>query len=398
MIASQRAALRWALAGLCLGGLVAPTVAAAQTPAPAAVPAQGQTVAVLAFGGTATQDRLADVEATVRGSLLARGARVPDRQSVNMGLGVSPPRDALGLARAGQSMGATHVLSGEVVPFAGQYNLTLTLYEVPSGRSATQARNVGDHVAGEAVAEMLDALFAPGALGPAPVDPDAARRAEEERRAAEERQREAAARDAEAQRRRAAEEAERRRRAEDAARPVRRYDAGGPISLGGSLHFGGLLSDTRTVPTMVISGTAPGEASTTVFALRFEAAYALNAVRGLELAGALSLLAAPTSAFSMGVGAQYTFPASGRLPLRGTAGVLVGVWQGITGARATALWLAPFVRAEYGFTPRVAAFAGLSLEAAPADGGVTTLAFAVGARVRFGTTSAPAASPAPTAP
>jgi hypothetical protein len=295
-------------------------------------------------------------------------------------------------------MGATHVLGGEVVPFAGQYNLTLTLYEVPSGRSATQARNVGDHVAGEAVAEMLDALFAPGALGPAPVDPDAARRAEEERRAAEERAREAAARDAEAQRRRAAEEAAQRRRAEDAAHPVRRYDAGGPISLGGSVHLGGLLSGTRSVPTMVISGTAPGEASTTVFALRFEAAYALNAVRGLELAGALSLLAAPTSAFAMGVGAQYTFPSSGRLPLRGTAGVLVGVWQGITGARATALWLAPFVRAEYGFTPRVAAFAGLSLEAAPADGGVTTLAFAVGARVRFGTTSTPTANTASATP
>jgi len=347
-------------------------------------------VAVLSFGGTATQDRLADVEATVRGSLLARGARVPDRQSVNMGLGVSPPRDALGLARAGQSMGATHLLRGEVVPFAGQYNLTLTLYEVPSGRSATQARNVGDHVAGEAVAEMLDALFQPSALGPAPVDPDAARRAEEAQRAEAERQRTAATREAEAQRRRAEEEAAARRRAEDLAHPVRAYDAGGPISLGLSLHAGGLLSSTRAVPTMVIAGNAPGEGASGMFAMRFEAGYALQAVRGLELAGAVSILTAPTSAFSMGVGAQYSFPAQGRLPLRATAGLLVGVWQGITGARATALWLAPFVRAEYSFTPRVAAFAGLSLEAAPADGGVTTLAFAAGARIRFGSSTATA--------
>jgi hypothetical protein len=104
------------------------------------------------------------------------------------------------------------------------------------------------------------------------------------------------------------------------------------------------------------------------------------------------ILTTPTTAVGIGAGAQYTFPSSGRLPLRGTAGVLLGVWQGASGARATTLWFNPYVRAEWGFTPTVAAFAGISLDVAPADnGGVTALGFMAGARFRLGATAATAA-------
>ena len=41
----------------------------------------------------------ADAEATVRGALIARGARLPDRAAINLGLGLSPPSDTAALAR-----------------------------------------------------------------------------------------------------------------------------------------------------------------------------------------------------------------------------------------------------------------------------------------------------------
>ena len=118
---------------------------------------------------------------------------------------------------------------------------------------------------------------------------------------------------------------------------------------------------------------------------RVDGSYGIAALNGLELAASVMLLTVPTSALGLGVGAQYTFPTSGRLPLRGTAGVLVGLWQGLSGARATTAWINPFVRAEWGFTPAVAAYLGLSLDIAPADnGGVTSLGVMAGVRVRFG--------------
>ncbi len=309
-------------------GVVFPSGASGQT-------TTQQTVAILPFGGSATGDRLADVEATVRGAVLARGARVPDRQSTAMAFGVSPPTNALSIARACAGLGATHALVGSVSPMAGQYNLQLTLYECPSGRSAEQHHNIGDHDAGRDVAAMLEAIFQPNGLGPAPVDPAEQQRLEAERLRQEEERRRSADRAAGALRAREIEEARRRREQRDRDNPVRAYDAGGPVAVGVSLGIGGRLSGGTARPAMVLTGTPPDAASGVAFALRAEAAYALTAVRGLELAGALQLMTSPTTAVGLGVGAQYSFPREGRLPLRGTAGVLLGLWQGTTGARAT---------------------------------------------------------------
>lgn len=379
-----QAGVALALAGLLGGVWLAPATAAAQPVAPAAQ----RVVVLLPIEGSATQDLMADAESTLRGSLLARGARLPDRAAINLGLGLSPPTDAAALARAAQGMGATQVIRAALRPFAGQYNLSLSLVDAASGRTATREESIHHEDAGEVVGRMLDALLDPANWSAPPVDPSLAREAEARRLAEEEAARQRATTEAEAARRRAEEAARRQREADALAHPVRGYADGGPWAVGLSLVAGGRLSGVRAPSGMVLSGNAPAEASSAAVALRAEGAYALGALRGLEVAAAVMVLTTPTSAVGFGAGAQYTFPASGRLPLRGTAGVLLGVWQGVSGARATTLWLNPYVRAEWGFTPTVQAFLGLSLDVAPAgNGGVTALGVMAGVRFRLGATA-----------
>ncbi len=376
---------RVTLFALSLGAIsLAPSISLAQTPT-SAQPAQQPMVVVLPFAGNATQDLLDDAAAVVRNALLARGARVPDRSAVATMMGVDAPRDAQSIAGFGRNMGATQVISGQVRPLAGQYSLTLTLTDVASSRQATREGNVGEDNPGEAVGVMIAALFDPAALGPAPVDPEEERRRAEEaqRRAADEQRRAEEARRAEAERARRAEEE--RRRAYEAANPLRPYAQGGPVALGFNLQLGGLASATRETPTAVRPGAQLTEPSSLALMLRLDGAYALRAVQGLELTAAAMLMTSPTTALGIGVGGQYTWPSEGRSRFRGTGGALIGLFQGLSGARLTTVWLEPFVRAQYDFTPVVAATAGLAFDIAPGDnGGVTTVTVTAGVRVRLG--------------
>jgi len=358
-------------AALALALCLAPAAAGAQTQ-PAAQPLAQRTVVVLPFRGRATQDRIDEVERAVRAVLSAQGARVPDVVAVRMAMGVDAPRDAQSVAGFGRNLAGTHVIAGEVLPFAGQYNLTLTLTEVASARVASRHENVGDSDAGAVIAQMLTALFDPASLGPAPVDPEEERRRQEaerlrqeaERRRAEEQQR------GEAERRRR-EEAERQRRFE-AENPERRFDQGGPVGLGVGLHVGGHFSGR------------PG-ASSAAFLLRVEGSYAIAAAPGLEVLGAAMFMTTPTTALGIGAGAQFTFPARGRGRFRGTGGVVLGLFQGLSGAQITTVWVEPYVRAEFHATAALAVFAGLSLDAAPGDnGGLAALTGLAGVRLRVG--------------
>jgi hypothetical protein len=357
-----------------------PSAAFAQTPAPPSLPGQGVTVALQDFTGNASDGYLQGVAGVVRGSLVARGSIVATRTQVNEAIGVSPPTGLLDLARRIGQASITHLLQGEVRLLSGQYTLTLTLVEGNTGRSARQERIVHEDDAGPTVASMLDALFAPNAMGPAPEDPEARRRADEEAR-----QR------AEAEARRVAEEDARRPAAAVTPPPAttpavtRDFDARGPLSVGLALMPGGRISDGRAAPTNLISRTAPSEPGAGAFLLRAEVGYSIRSVRGLEVVGALGFMTTPSAAMFLGGGAQFTFPASSRLPIRGTAGVALGLFQGFSGARVTTLWLNPFVRAEYTFgSSPLSAFAGLSFDIAPAgDGGVTTLTAMLGARFRI---------------
>jgi hypothetical protein len=357
-----------------------PSAAFAQTPAPPSLPGQGVTVALQDFTGNASDGYLQGVAGVVRGSLVARGSIVATRTQVNEAIGVSPPTGLLDLARRIGQASITHLLQGEVRLLSGQYTLTLTLVEGNTGRSARQERIVHEDDAGPTVASMLDALFAPNAMGPAPEDPEARRRADEEAR-----QR------AEAEARRAADEEARRRAAAVTPPPAttpavtRDFDARGPLSVGLALMPGGRISDGRAAPTNLISRAAPSEPGAGAFLLRAEVGYSIRSVRGLEVVGALGFMTTPSAAMFLGGGAQFTFPASSRLPIRGTAGVALGLFQGFSGARVTTLWLNPFVRAEYTFgSSPFSAFAGLSFDIAPAgDGGVTTLTAMLGARFRI---------------
>ena len=357
-----------------------PSAAFAQTPAPPSLPGQGVTVALQDFTGNASDGYLQGVAGVVRGSLVARGSIVATRTQVNEAIGVSPPTGLLDLARRIGQASITHLLQGEVRLLSGQYTLTLTLVEGNTGRSARQERIVHEDDAGPTVASMLDALFAPNAMGPAPEDPEARRRADEEAR-----QR------ADEEARRAADEEARRRAAAVTPPPAttpavtRDFDARGPLSVGLALMPVGRISDGRAAPTNLISRAAPSEPGAGAFLLRAEVGYSIRSVRGLEVVGALGFMTTPSAAMFLGGGAQFTFPASSRLPIRGTAGVALGLFQGFSGARVTTLWLNPFVRAEYTFgSSPFSAFAGLSFDIAPAgDGGVTTLTAMLGARFRI---------------
>lgn len=370
---------------LCLGALPLAFAPIAQAqPAPANLPGQGATVAVQDFTGNGSDGYLQGVAGVVRGSLVARGSSVATRTELNEAIGVSPPTGVLDLARRIGQARLTHLLQGEVRLLSGQYTLTLTLIEGGTGRSARQERIVHEDDAGPTVASMLDALFAPNAMSPPPEDPaDRARAEAEARRLAEE----AAART------RAEEEA--RRRADEARRlaqqratpetPTRRFDERGPLSVGVGLLLGGRVSEGRAAPTNLLSRTAPSDPATFAMLLRAEVAYSIRAVPGLEVLGALGVMTSPTTAFQIGGGAQFTFPASARLPLRGTAGVALGLFQGASGARATTVWINPYARAEYTFGASPwSAFAGLSVDIAPAgEGGVTTVSALLGARFRI---------------
>lgn len=358
-------------AALCLALAFAPSLAAAQTQ-PVAQPLAQRTVVVLPFRGRATQDRVDEAERAVRAVLSSQGARVPDATAVRMNLGVDVPRDAQSVAGFGRTLGATHVLSGEVSPLAGQYNLTLTLTEVSSARVATRHENVGEDDAGTVLAAMVTALFDPAALGPAPVDPEEARRrAEAEARRQEEERRRAEAQRRQEEDRRRREEAERQRRWE-LENPERRFDQGGPVGIGVGLHLGGHFSGRLG-------------ASSTVFLLRLESSYAISAVRGLEVLAAAMFMTTPSTALGIGGGAQFTFPARARGRFRWTGGVVLGLFQGLSGAQLTTVWVEPFVRAEFHASSAVSIFLGASLDAAPGEnGGITALTAAAGVRLRVG--------------
>ena len=300
---APRGRRRGALAALAIllgGAVLAPSTAVAQTPAQ--TPAQ-RVVVLLPFEGSATQDLVADAEATVRGALLARGARLPDRAAINLGLGLSPPTDTAALARAAQGMGATQVIRATLRPLTGQYNLSLTLVDAASGRTATREESIPAEGSGEVVGRMLDALLDPANWSAPPVDPALAREAEARRLAEEEAARQRQATEAEAARRRAEEEARRLREAEERAHPVRGYADGGPFSAGLSLVAGGRLSGVRQPSGTVLSGNAPAEASSAAVALRAEGSYAIGAVPGLEAAAAFMILTTPTTAVGLGRGA-----------------------------------------------------------------------------------------------
>lgn len=380
-----------ALAALCALGLpaLAPSAARAQ-PAPSQLPGQGTTVAVQEFTGNASDEYLRNVVSTVRGSLVARGSIVAPASRLNEAIGVAPPRGAVDLARRIQSAGITHLVQGNVRLLVGQYTLTLTLLEAGTGRAATQERIVHEDAAGETVAAMLDALFAPNALGPPPPDPDALAREEAARRQREEEARRQ--QEAEAQRRAEAERAARERaereareRAEREARETRAFDQRGPLAIGLGMGLGGRVSEGRAAPTNLLSRAAPSDPSAFALLFRAEVGYAIRAVRGLEVVGVIGAMSSPTSAFLLGGGAQYTFPVTARFPLRASAGVTLGLYQGVSGARATTAWITPYARAEYTFGASPwSAFAGLSLDIAPAsEGGVTTLSALLGARFRI---------------
>lgn len=378
---SPRTWRRWALAASA--GLWSASVDA-QPLAPSELPGRGQVIIVMPFTGNARQDVLDNAEAVVRNALLGRGARVPERSTVLAAAGVAPPTEPTLIVNFAQNMGATHAITGVVAPLQGQYNLSLTLYEVPSRRSTHQERNVTEDEASTSVAAMIDALFAPNALGPAPVDPEEQRRQEEARRAAEQERLRQEAEQRRTAAQRAEEEARRRQAAYEAAHPTRRYDEAGPFAVGLTLGLGGLIGGTRNAPSTVLAGQNSG-GSSAAFAMRLQGDYALAAVRGLEVHAELGFLTVPTSAVLVGAGAQFSLPAESRSRFRATGGAALGIFAGVSGARLVSFWMSPYVRAEYQITSQFSAFAGLGLDLVPGgNGGFTALEALLGARVRFG--------------
>lgn len=380
-----------AAAAIACGMFLGSARVSAQSAAPSGAPsAQSVLLVQMPFDGDATPDLLQIAEDSTRNALLARGSQGPDRSTVRSALPASTPADTAGLVAFGRSMGATHVLTGRVAPLSGQYNLELHLYDVATSRMATQQRNLGDGEEATVLPQMLAALFAPGAMQPSPEEQaraEAERRAREAQAAqrvrdeADRRAREARARADEAQRRR--EEAERNRR-------VYRLDEGGPWSLGGALEIGG-----RFTPVTLPNGHPPpaGHAgSPLLFAIRVEGLYAALPAYGLEAGATAGLVFAPTSAFAAGATGRFWLPFRAYVPLRAGIGITAGIFQGITGARATTAWLSFDLRGEYDVSANVSLWAAAVIDSVPGLFG--SLAGLAGVRVHFGADSTAGASPA----
>jgi hypothetical protein len=363
----------------CAAACVATSVSSrafAQSAAPESQPAQAVVVVQLPFAGEATQDLLTIAEDATRNAVLARGATGPDRTAVRNALATTPVRDndTASIVAFGRSMGATHVITGRVMPLAGQYNLELHLYEVATSRVATQSRNLGDGDEGTVIPEMLAALWAPGALQLAPEDRarlDAEQRARDdaERHAREEAERRA--RDEAAQRQR--DEEARRQRANQ--RRIYTLSEGGPWSLGAGAVFGGRFTPVNRPP-----GAPPAESF--LAALRLEGAYAVLPRFGLEAGLTAQLIFTPTSAFGIGATGRFWFPWRAYLPIHAGIGVTVGLFQGLTGARATSAFLSFDLRGEWDVTPHVGLWAAAVLDSIPGLYG--SIAGMVGLRIHFG--------------
>lgn len=369
---------------LALGAAVVTTTAII----PAAQAQTASMVVAFPFDGNATEELLDSSYLAARAALVARGATVPERTTVRAALPVAPPTDTSGIVAFGRSMGGTHVLTGRVTPLTGQYTLELRLYDVSNSRSATVSANVGLQEESEVIAGMVAQLFAPGAMQPSPEErarlEAEQRRLEEERRAREEQQR----REQEEARRREqqAREAEAARRAE--AERVRqlnnRFAAGGVVSTSLNVQIGTRL--TAPVGTRPTGAPAP---TALAAAFRAEGAYAVLPRYGLELGGALGFTTSPSVALLLAPVARLNLPARGALPLRGSAGLALGLYAATSGNQTATFWGALDLRAEYDIVPQFTVVAGGVVDFAP--GALTTLSATLGVRLHFG-------DPSPTSP
>jgi len=349
----------------------------------------GTLVVQLPFSGEADADLLRTAEDAARSALLARGAQGPDRSTVARALaGDAPPTEPERIRAFARTMGATHVLTGSVRPLAGQYNLTLTLYEANGAGSAQNVANMGDGDEGTVVPGMLDGLFAPGAMqaaanaaarAQAERDAAVARQAAEEARVAEE------ARTSEERELLARDRARREREAREREARMYAFAEGGSLALGGAVEVGGRITagPTRSMVAPVLA------------AVRLEGHYAVLPAYGLELGGLVVIDGWPTQAFAAAASARWSAPFRALVPVRGTLGASFGFFQGLTGSRGTAPFVSLELRAEYDAVPTVSFFVGGALDSAVGVFG--GLGIVGGVRVRLGAAT-PASSSAPPPP
>ncbi len=325
----------------------------------------------LPFGGQMTDDLRDDVETGVRSALLTRGTTGPDRTTVRNAMGVAAPQGTEAIVAFGRSMGGTHVLTGIVRPLTGQFNLTLRLYEVATSQMAETQRNIGGGEEGTALPQMLEALFAPNAMQ---LSPEARARAEEERRRQEEERRraeEARRREEEARRaeearrreeeaRRRADEARRRREEADRNRRVYRFAEGGPLWLGGGMVIGARLSDVPP-PSGV---TMPRARSSVVGGFRIEGGWSFpTPVIGIQVGLSFgALMSEVIDAITLGPTVRIALPAAAFIPLRASAGVSLGLFQGVSGGHRTGFWFSGDVRAEFDPIPQLSIYAGIAVD------------------------------------
>jgi hypothetical protein len=375
--------LRWLLA-LC----AALVTTVSFTRVAQAQPQTASLVVVFPFEGHATEELLDSAYLAVRAALVARGATVPERSTVRAALPVAPPTDTNGIVAFGRSMGATHVLTGRVTPLTGQYTLELRLYEVSTARSATVAESVGLAEEEVVIARMVAQLFAPGAMQPSPEErarlEEEQRRLEQERRAREEQQRRERDEARRREQRAREQEAQRRAEAERVRQLHNRFAAGGVVSTSVHIQLGTRL--TAPVGTRPAGAPAP---TALAAAFRAEASYAVLARYGLEVGGTLGVFTSPAIALLIAPVVRLNLPVRGAIPLRGSAGVALGLYANTSGAQVTTFWGALDVRAEYDIVSQFTVVAGGVVDVAP--GALSTLCATLGVRLHFG-------DPSPTSP
>jgi hypothetical protein len=348
---------------------------------PAAQAQSAALVVAFPFEGNATEELLDTSYLAARAALVARGATVPERTTVRAALPVAPPTDTNGIVAFGRSMGGTHVLTGRVTPLTGQYTLELRLFDVANSRMATVSENVGLQEETEVVAAMVARLFAPGAMQPSPEErarlEAEQRRQQEEQRAREEAQRREREESQRREQRAREEEAQRRAEAERVRQLSNRFAAGGVVAA--SLNF--QVGTRLTAPAGTRPAGAPAPTALAA-AFRAEGTYAVVPRVGFEVGGTLGFTTSPSVALLLAPVARINLPARGSLPLRGSAGLALGLYASTSGNQATTFWGALDLRAEYDIVPQFTVVAGGVVDFAP--GALVTLGATLGVRLHFG--------------
>ncbi|MBI2892678.1 MAG: hypothetical protein HYY06_03940 [Deltaproteobacteria bacterium] len=295
-------------------------------------PALAARVAVVPFGGEADPALLREAEEATRGALTDRRDALATADEVSRAMrreGLAALTTTDQHLRLGRALRVEYVVAGRVTPLAGQYNLSITVYQVSDGRTEVLEEVVVIGGAQEAATHMLERLLRPGGLGeepephvappepppePAPPEPQPPQPAPPEPQEPQ---------------------PPRPVRPQAPPAPLLSYTPDDPLALRGGLGLGVVLGETPADRGAAIALFGASFSYTVLYKFGLEVRAGLGA--GFGTAGSISLLA----------GGGIAPPILRGVPLYVGGGVDLGLFLNVSGARAAAFQLRPAARVVY---------------------------------------------------